>query len=132
MELILIALYALCFLFLWNSATLLALVLFCFSGLIVGGDFDHLIFAVIYAPFCFHNSNKIKLAALSIIIFQYLMAWDYALYPLERTPLFKIYPYASFMLNLMLIISIIRGSKDGFYNADDCWYNDLKFNSSRY
>ena len=137
-DLVLILLYVLCFIRVKSAASFVALFLFAVSINLVSYDYsfvtdknyDYIVISFIYMSLCLTKDRCINIAAASIVIFQYIMAWDYYINPRTETWLFSAYPFASFMLNLALILTINRGLKDGFYNADNCWYNDLKFNEA--
>ena len=140
MDIVLILLYSICFIKTWKGSALLALFLFAISINIVSYDYsfitdknyDYIIISVIYMSLCLTKDRCVNIAAVSIVIFQYIMAWDYYINPAHETWLFSVYPFVSFMLNLALMLAITRGLKDGFYNADYCWYNDLKFNTTHH
>jgi len=136
MDLVLITLYLICFVKTLKGPALLALFLFAISINIVSYDYsymtdnnyDYIIFAVIYSSLCMLKDKYIKVCSLVMVIFYYIMAWDYYLNPTVETTLYQVYPFVTFMLNLSLMLTITRGVKDGFYNADNCWYNDSKLN----
>ncbi len=139
-DLVLIFLYVSCFIRVKSAASFVALFLFAISVNVVSYDYsyitnnnyDYLIFCVIYSLLCLVKDKHIKLSVVAMVVFYYIMAWDYYLNPVTETMLYSIYPTVSFVLNLLLIltITITKGFKDGFYNADHCWYNDSKFNKT--
>lgn len=131
MELILILSYVLCIYLTRDSAALYALFVFCISGFIVGYQYDSLLFAIMYAPICYAKGKYVKLSGLYVVILQYAMAWDYYANPTTETILFMCYPYVSFALELVLILSIIKGAKNGVYIANFNRCDGFKSNTSR-
>lgn len=137
-DLVLIFLYVLCFIRVKSATSFVALFLFAVSinvvsydySYITNSNYDYLIFCVIYSLLCLVKDKYIKLSALAMVVFYYIMSWDYYLNPTTETMLYNVYPYVTIMLNLTLMLTITRGLQDGFYNADYCWYNDSKFNKT--
>lgn len=65
-----------------------------------------------------------------MVVFQYIMAWDYFVSPYDTTGLYAIYPTIIFMLNLLLIINMNRWVKNGIYSAFTHRVYDYKPNNS--
>lgn len=113
----LMSIYAMCALMVRTRLSLLALVCFIASVVVVTHIHKpwllHTAFVCIYAvllPHC--DSDKTRFATFSIVLFQYLMAWDANLFSSDETILFYAYPMVSFTLNLLLIFTIAKSGSE--------------------
>ena len=79
----------------------------------------HALYAVILYPLCFLANDKItKITSFVFIVFQYRMVLDCVYNPFVATELYYQYPYISFSLHLLIILSLInRGLMDGINNT---------------
>lgn len=128
--------YFLTLMLLANRESLAALCIFAASFLIA----NH---ANQFAPWAYHaihialyggliiaaQSVAVKRITLLMVVFQYIMAWDAALFSNVETVLYSSYPTAVFVLNVLIILTIGKtGSKDDtFYRTDSCAPADWLF-----
>lgn len=130
MDFVLLSAYIVCAIYIRSVAAFVVPLLFVIAWQFTDNMLYHAICAMLYTPVCYFKDSRIKLAGLSIVAFQYVMAWDLAINPTEETLLYNIYPYVIFMLEFLLIFAVYKSGKHGIRNIDINRYNDTKPNSA--
>lgn len=122
----LVALYALALL-LCRSALALAALLITLMSVYVGSHANlfepwlfHVVHAILFTMLVFSKERGVKLSAFSMVVFQYIMAWDAMLFPSVETVLYQSYPVVSAVIHLFIIYSVSKtwSGHAGNYNAD--------------